>query len=99
MTRVYNLTLKFDSNGVGAGHMIRYVFFLFVAVTAVSSVGYAQERRAAGHKGTPEQQRACREDALRMCRGIHDDDAIYACLKANSARLRSACREVIETGR
>jgi hypothetical protein len=79
--------------------MIRYVFFLIVAMTAASSVAYAQEGRTAGHKGTAEQQRACRQDVLRLCRGIQDDEAIYACLKANSAKLRSACREVIEGGR
>jgi hypothetical protein len=79
--------------------MSRYFFFLILVMTAASSVGYAQESRTAGHKGTAEQQRACREDALRMCRGIHDDDAIYACLKANSARLRPACRGVIEASR
>jgi hypothetical protein len=75
--------------------MVRYSFFLIVAITAASSVGYAQER-AAGHKGTPEQQRACRPDAARLCRGIQEDEAIYTCLKTNVAKLRSVCREVIE---
>ena len=79
--------------------MIRYVFFLIVATTAASSVAYAQGGRTAGHKGTAEQQRACRPDALRLCRGIHDDEAVYACLKANSAKLGSACRDVIEGDR
>lgn len=77
--------------------MIRNIFFLIVAMTAAPSVAHAQG--TAGHKGTAEQQRACRPDALRLCRGIHDDDAIYACLKGNSAKLRSACREVIGAGR
>jgi hypothetical protein len=79
--------------------MIRYVFFLIVAITAASSVAYAQESRSAGHKGTAEQQRACRPDVVRLCRGIHDDDAIFACLRANSAKLRSACQEIIGAGR
>ena len=78
--------------------MSRYVFFLIVATAAASAVAYAQESRPAGHKGTAEQQRACRPDVLRLCRGIHEDEAIYACLKANTAKLRSACREVIEGG-
>jgi hypothetical protein len=77
--------------------MIRYFFALMVAVTAASPAGYAQDSR--GHKGTAQQQRACRPDALRLCRGIHDDDAVLACLQANIAKLRSACREVIEGGR
>jgi hypothetical protein len=74
--------------------MIRCFLLLIVAITAASSVASAQE--SPGHKGTAEQQRACRPDALRLCRGIHEDEAIYACLKANTAKLRSACREVIE---
>jgi hypothetical protein len=77
--------------------MIRYGFFLIVVVTAASSVGYAQDSNTAGHKGTAQQQRACRPDALRLCRGIHDDDAIFACLKANIAKLHSVCREVVES--
>ncbi len=79
--------------------MIRYVAFLIVAMTAASSVVCAQESRTAGHKGTTEQQRACRPDVLRLCRGIHDDEAIYACLRTSIAKLRSACREVIEGSR
>jgi hypothetical protein len=79
--------------------MIRYFFALIVAVTASSSAGYAQDSRAGGHEGTAQQQRACRPDALRLCRGIHDDRGILACLQANISKLRSACREVIESGR
>jgi hypothetical protein len=79
--------------------MLRYFFVLITAITAASSVGYAQEGRTGGHKGTAEQQRACRPDAVRLCRGIHEDEAIYTCLKTNIARLRSVCREVIEGNR
>ena len=79
--------------------MSRYLFALMVAVTAPSLAGYAQDSRTGGHKGTAEQQRACRPDALRLCRGIHDDGAIFTCLQAHMAKLRSACREVIEGGR
>ena len=79
--------------------MIRYFFALMVAVTAPSLAGYAQDSRTGGHKGTAQQQRACRPDSLRLCRGIHDDDSILACLQANIAKLRSACREVIESNR
>jgi len=79
--------------------MIRYVFWLVFATVAVSSAGYAQESRSTGHKGTAEQQRACRSDALRLCHGVHEDEAIYQCLRDHSAKLRTACREVIEGGR
>jgi hypothetical protein len=80
--------------GAGVG-MVRYFFVLTAAIT-MASAGYAQEGR---HKGTAEQQRACRPDAVRLCRGLHEDEAIYTCLKTNIAKLRSVCREVIEGSR
>jgi Cysteine rich repeat len=51
----------------------------------------------AQHRGTPEQQRACRPDVARFCGAVKGgDDAIADCLRANLARLRPACRNVIE---
>jgi len=80
--------------------MVRYFFVLIAAVAiTAASVGYAQEGRTGGHKGTAEQQRACRPDAIRLCHGLHEDEAIYTCLKTNVAKLRSVCREVIEGSR
>ena len=76
--------------------MIRSFVCALVATVVVSSIGYAQDSRTTGHKGTAEQQRACRSDALRLCRGIHDDDAVFQCLRENVAKLHSACRDVIE---
>jgi hypothetical protein len=76
--------------------MIRCFVYGLVATVVVSSAGYAQDSSIAGHKGTAEQQRACRSDALRLCRGIHDDDAVFRCLKENIAKLHSACRDIIE---
>lgn len=73
-----------------------YLFCLVVAMSAASSAGHAQDSRTAGHMGTVEQQRACRPDALRLCRGIHDDGAVFQCLRTNVARLHSICREVID---
>src|SRR5262249_34237926 len=53
-----------------------------------------------GHMGTPEQQRACRSDAQRHCRGMQNqgDYAIADCLRTNMQRLSSACRRVIQGG-
>jgi hypothetical protein len=79
--------------------MTRFLFCLIVATSAASSPGYAQDNRTGGHKGTAEQQRACRADALRLCRGIHDDDAVHQCLRTNIAQLHSACRDVLESPR
>jgi hypothetical protein len=75
--------------------MNRYLYCLIIVAAAASSIVYAQDARAADHKGTPEQQRACRADALKLCHGIHDDDAVYQCLKANATKLHASCREVI----
>jgi hypothetical protein len=79
--------------------MIRHVFCLVFATAVASSVAYAQDTRSEGHKGTADQQRACRPDALRLCHGIHDDDAVFKCLRAHIATLHSTCREVVENAR
>jgi hypothetical protein len=48
------------------------------------------------HQGTPEQQRACRHDAMRFCRNEGDDYGMANCLRANIGRLRPGCRAVME---
>jgi hypothetical protein len=80
--------------------MIRYLPVLALSLAifptlVLPTVASAQE----GHLGTPEQQRACRPDVLRHCRGIQDDNAIAGCLSQNVQHLRPACRKVIEGGR
>jgi hypothetical protein len=54
--------------------------------------------QAEPHMGTPQQQRACRVDVLRHCRGIRDDLAIADCLKTNASSLHLGCRRVVESG-
>ena len=74
-------------------------FLILVALAAVLPLSIANaDARQYGNRGTAEQQRACRPDVLRHCRGIEDDHAIEACLRANVHRLRPACREVFERG-
>jgi hypothetical protein len=47
--------------------------------------------------GTPEEQRACRPDATRFCsQQIPDNFAVLGCLKANRAKLRKACLQVLQ---
>jgi hypothetical protein len=54
-------------------------------------------------EGTPEEQKACRPDVVRLCpqtvEGIANPDPqnILACLQANRARLKPACRAVLES--
>jgi hypothetical protein len=75
--------------------MKRYLSVLAVSLALLPTVLAAQSR-AETHQGTPEQQRACRADAARYCRGIREDMAIANCLRANVGRLHPACRRVIE---
>jgi hypothetical protein len=72
--------------------MIRYLPVLALSLAILPTAVSAQQ----GHQGTPQQQRACRSDAARLCRGIHEDYAIADCLRANAQRLRPACRQVVE---
>jgi hypothetical protein len=51
-------------------------------------------------EGTPEDQRACRPDVVRMCKEAAgsenpDKSRILACLKANAGRLSGPCRAVL----
>jgi hypothetical protein len=68
---------------------------LILAVTVTTSGAYA-----AGYenRGTPEQERACRPDVLRHCRGMSDTYAIEQCLRGHMQVLRPACRQVFGGG-
>jgi hypothetical protein len=47
-------------------------------------------------RGTPEDQRACRPDAQRLCKDvIGDDDAVLRCFQANRPKLSQACAAVL----
>jgi hypothetical protein len=80
--------------------MMRFFLLLPIAIAVATSVAYAQAlgpQPPGAHKGTVEQQRACRPDVLRLCRGIQDDDEVTDCLKANVAKLRPACLQVMQS--
>ena len=67
---------------------------LATALTIAASVTVAQ----AG--GAPEEQAACRPDVRRFCYSIKPgsgDGAFLACLQEHRAKLRRACREVLES--
>ncbi|MBR1222969.1 hypothetical protein JQ557_33555 [Bradyrhizobium sp. U87765 SZCCT0131] len=60
---------------------------LAVLTTAVLFAGMAQAA------GTPEQRRACRADAMRLCRDfVPNVSRITACMERNKAKLSPACR-------
>ena len=90
--------------------MAQVLAFLVVALTVLPGAVLGQETRkgdraglhrieakAEGHLGTQQQQRACRPDVLRHCRGMTDDFAMAECLKSNEQKLSSACRRALES--
>ncbi len=48
-------------------------------------------------RGTPEDQRNCREDAVKLCKEVAgNDDEVLRCFQANRVRLSPGCRGVLE---
>ena len=48
-------------------------------------------------RGTPEDQRNCRPDAVKLCKDLMgNDDAVLRCFQANRAKLSPACAGVLE---
>jgi Cysteine rich repeat len=49
-------------------------------------------------QGTPEDQKACRPDVVKMCKdaaSTEDSSRVLACLQANRARLSAPCHGVL----
>jgi hypothetical protein len=78
--------------------MIRYLAVLILPLAVLSTSGSAENRRVEGHRGTQQQQRACRPDVLKHCRGVQDqdDDAIADCLRSHLRQLSPVCRQAIK---
>lgn len=48
-------------------------------------------------RGTAEDQRNCRPDAVRLCKDVMgNDDQVLRCFQANRAQLSPSCRGVLE---
>ena len=61
-----------------------------ITILLLSVMAFAAESRAAG---TPEQRRACRADAFRVCRdAIPNVARVTACMQKNIAKLSPPCR-------
>jgi hypothetical protein len=80
--------------------MIRHWLVLMIALVGLTSYASAEGSGAQGHRGSLQQQRACRPDVLRHCRNMQDQDdaAIVGCLKVHERELRPACRQVLKEG-
>lgn len=51
--------------------------------------------------GTADQQNACRNDVVKLCRSVQggSDMDIYQCLQSNGQKLSKKCREALSAGR
>jgi len=73
--------------------MIRKLVLATVLTFAVSAT-------MAQASGTPEEEAACRPDVRRFCHAVPPgsaDGVFLACLQEHRAKLRRACRAVLES--
>ncbi|HML13539.1 MAG TPA: hypothetical protein VK456_09555 [Xanthobacteraceae bacterium] len=75
--------------------MLRKLILIVALQMAVASAVLAQSAPAS-YPGTPQEQAACRNDAMRHCRGISDPSEVRDCLVSHRARLAGRCRRVLE---
>ena len=76
--------MKFWGIAAGTGLM------LALQMATASAQGFGQ--------GTPEEQQACRRDAIKFCReasSTNDTFRVLACLQSNRAKLTKACQKVL----
>jgi hypothetical protein len=82
--------------------MIRPLALFVVVLAASSSAAQAQAPFPfppfMDMRGTPEDQRACRPDAVRLCRHLleqNDSMIVLQCFLANQVKLSPPCRAVL----
>jgi hypothetical protein len=76
--------------------MFKHLYVLALALALLPASAVAQSY--GGHRGTAEQQRACRPDVVRHCHGLSSDYAMEDCLRQHMNVLRPACRRVMSGG-
>lgn len=83
--------------------MIRTASLFALLITASISPVMAQGQAPAPFpplfdtRGTPEDQRACRGDAAKLCREFVDNDmAVLQCFQRQRTKLSKACKAVLE---
>jgi hypothetical protein len=82
--------------------MARSIFLLAIVLASTATPSLAQQQPSfplppfLTPRGTPEDQRACRPDAQRLCKDlVGDDDAVLRCFQANRPKLSPACAAVL----
>jgi hypothetical protein len=81
--------------------MIRTFVLVCAALSAVASSAYAQGAPPPfmDMRGTPEDQRDCRPDAIRLCRHVldrNDSMVVLQCFLQNQDKLSTPCRRVLQ---
>ena len=78
--------------------MIRTLLVGAFVLTSSAAPVFAQ---GAPRAGSTEQQKACRNDVVKLCRGLEQagDMEIYQCLQSNAAKLSKRCRDALSEGR
>jgi hypothetical protein len=84
--------------------MTRSLFLLAILLASAVMPAAAQQQQPSfplppflTPRGTPEDQRNCRPDAVRLCKDVMgNDDAVLRCFQANRAKLSPPCAGVLE---
>ena len=82
--------------------MTRSIFLLVVTMAGLATPSQAQNPPIPlppflTPRGTPEDQRACRPDATRLCKDyVGNDDQVLRCFQANRRALSAPCLAVLE---
>jgi len=83
--------------------VVRRILAIFVFVLVATggaraqALGQDHQSDANSPTGTPKEQSACSPDAARYCSDdMPDTFKVLDCLKDHRAKLRKACREVLE---
>jgi hypothetical protein len=74
--------------------MFRRLVLIVLLLAAAASPAWAQN--TASYPGTPQEQKACRGDVERYCRGLTDASEVRACLVSHRDRINVRCRRVLQ---
>jgi hypothetical protein len=69
---------------------------LILSLMIVADGGAWAQNRPPSYPGTPQEQKACRGDAERFCRGMTDASEVRACLVSHRREIAARCRRVLE---